>query len=581
MERLKILLKNIFENKFLFFAFLFCTISLSLSKAGILWLIKNFLQKTISLDTPDFKGLYIAASIIFLVWILSALFEYGSKVYQQNLMRSIEQNTLMKVVNHLLTLSVRFFDRSSHGDLLVTTRTDINAMRDMVSSYATILVSTFTIISLMVVAFKVNFSLTFWGLFVLPLASGPLIYIGNKIRMAAERKRKIGYKIFDLLVQLFNGIRLIKVNKAEKEEEESIDILSKNYYKEFLRTANLKALSGMVLETISGFGMVFVVILGGIMVFKGKIDWPSLLAIIMVLLSLKEPAKNLVHSQAILKELLPSLERLEKLFSTKTDVEEAKNPIPFIEPFKNLKFEKVYFAYDERLILRNISLEVRAGETVGIVGPSGVGKTTFLSLIPRFFDPTKGCIKINGIDLREIKIFDLMDKIAIVTQEPFLFNATIYENILYGKRDAKEEDVYEAAKLAYIHDEILELPQGYNTFVGIGGEKLSVGQKQRINIARAILKKPEILLLDEATSSLDSISEAKVQKAIENLMEGKTSFIIAHRISTLRNANKIIVLNNGELEAIGTHEELLEKNLTYKMLWKTQTKFELKGEENG
>lgn len=573
MKNLKLLFEQFLKFKYLFFGFVITSILLSLSKAGVLWLIKDFLEKAISANSNNFKNLYLAAGLIFFLWVLSAFFEYGSKVYQQSLMRSIEQNTLMRVVRHFFKLSVRFFDRSSHGDLLVTSRVDINAMRDLVSSYATILVSFLTILSLLIVAFKISFSLTFWGLIVLPISFGPIIYLGNRIRIAAERKRKISYKIFDLLVQLFNGIRLIKVNKAEKEEEKNIDFLSKNYYKEFLKTANLKALSGMVLEAVTGFGVVFVVVLGGIMVFKGKIDWPSLLGIIMIMLSLKEPAKNIVHSNATLRELLPSMERLEKLFKTKSEIEEKKNSINLKEPLKTLSFENVSFSYDHKKILRNISFSVKKGETIGIVGPSGVGKTTLLSLIPRFFDPTEGKLVINGIDLRDLNLSDLIEKIGIVTQTPFLFNSTIYENVLYGKRDAKEEEVINACKLAYIHDEIIELPDGYNTFVGIGGVNLSLGQKQRINIARAILKKPEILLLDEATSSLDSISEAKVQKAIENLMEGKTSFIIAHRISTLRNADKILVLNNGYLEDFGSHEELLQRNLTYKVLWETQSKF--------
>lgn len=580
MKNLKLLFEQFLKFKYLFFAFVLTSLLLSSSKAGVLWFIKNFLEKAISTSSNNFKNLYLASGLIFFLWVLSAFFEYLSKVYQQSLMRSIEQNTLMKVVRHFLKLSVRFFDRSSHGDLLVTSRVDINAMRDLVSSYATILVSLLTIISLLVVSFKISSFLTFWGLIILPIAFGPLIYLGNKIRLSAERKRKISYKIFDLLVQLFNGIRLIKINKAEKEEEKNIDLLSKNYYKEFLRTANLKALSGMVLETVSGFGVVFVVVLGGIMVFKGKVEWPSLLGIIMIMLSLKEPAKNIVHSNATLRELLPSMERLQKLFQTKSEIQEKKNPVALKEPFKSLVFEDLSFSYDSKKILKNINFSVKAGETVGIVGPSGVGKTTLLSLIPRFFDPTKGRILINGIDLKDISLSDLTEKIAIVTQTPFLFNASIYENILYGKRDAKDEEVINASKLAYIHDEIMQLPEGYNTFVGIGGVNLSLGQKQRINIARAILKKPEILLLDEATSSLDSISESKVQKAIENLMEGKTSFIIAHRISTLRNSNKILVLNNGYLEDCGSHEELLLRNLTYKTLWETQSKFYLEENSN-
>lgn len=576
MKKFTLFLELAKKHKILIFIFLISSIGYSISRSGILWLIKNFLEKVISFKISDsFLFLYLAAGLIFLVWLLSSFFEYLSKVYQQILMRTIEQETLMKIVNHLLKLSVRFFDRSSHGDLLVTSRADINSMRDMVNSYCGILISALTFFSLFFVSLKINFFLTFWGMIAIPLITAPIIYLGNKIRISAEKRRSIGYKIFDLLVQLFNGIRIIKVFQAEEKELKSIDKLSKAFYDEFLRTSKIKALSGMILETVSGLAMVVVVVLGGIYVFKNQLQWPSLLAIIMILLSIKEPVKNVIHSYATLKELMPSLDRIQKLLNTESDIKELPNAIPFPQNFKSISFEGVSFNYHSKPVFKNVNFVVKKGETVGIAGPSGVGKTTFISLIPRFFDPTEGRILVNDIDLRNIKLSDLMSKMAIVTQVPFIFNATVYENILYGNPEASEEDVYNAAKMAYIHDEILEMPEKYNTYIGIGGINISVGQKQRINIARAILKNPEILILDEATSSLDSVAEAKVQKAIENLMKGRTCFIVSHRLSALRNAEKIVVLNGGIMEAIGTHEELLKENITYRALWETQSKMDL------
>lgn len=575
MKRVDLFLELIKKYKLLVLIFIFSSIGYSVTRSGILWLIKNFLEKVINLKINDsIWFLYIAAGIIFIVWIISSLFEYLSKVYQQILMRTIEQDTLMKIVSHLLRLSVRYFDRSSHGDLLVTSRADINSMRDMVNSYCTILISLFTFLSLMIVSFKINFALTFWGMIAIPVVTAPIIYLGNKIRISAEKRRSIGYKIFDLLVQLFNGIRIIKVFQAEEREKVSMDKLSKAFYDEFLRTSKIKALSGMILETVSGLAMVVVVVMGGVFVFKNKLQWPSLLAIIMILLSVKEPVKNIIHSYATLKELLPSLDRILTLLNTKSDIQEIPDASPFPEDFKTITFENVSFKYHSRVIFKNVNFSVKRGETVGIAGPSGVGKTTFISLIPRFFDPTEGRILVNEIDLKNIRLSDLMSRMAIVTQVPFIFNATVYENILYGNPEVSEEEVYNAAKMAYIHEEILEMPEKYNTYIGIGGINISIGQRQRINIARAILKNPEILLLDEATSSLDSVSEAKVQRAIENLMKGRTCFIVSHRLSALRNADKIVVLNSGVMEAIGTHEELLEKNITYRALWETQSKMD-------
>ena len=554
--------------------FVACSIGVSASRASILWLIKDFLDKILGIPFDKTWILYAVAGAIFLVWLVSAAFEWASKVLQQELMRAIEYDTLMKSVHHLLRLSVRFFDRSSHGDLLVTVRTDIVAMRDMVNAYCTIVVSALTTLSFAAVAFKISPWLTFWGLIVLPLAAWPILVLGARIRQIAEKRRTVGYKIFDLLVQLFRGIRLIKVYQAEGAEEKSCGTLSQAYYRQLLKAANARATAGMVMESLAGFGMVLVVVIGGIQVMRHELQWPSLLAILMVFLSIKEPVKQVVHSQATLKELLPSLDRMERLLATETDVREPARPMELDRPLRSIAFEKVGFSYDSHSIFQGISLQVKAGETIGIAGPSGVGKTTLLNLIPRFCDPTEGRILLNGIDLKELRQNDIMAQMSIVTQDPFMFNGTIHDNILYGRPKASTDEVIRAARAANVHEEILLLPQGYQTPAGVGGVNLSGGQKQRLNIARALLKNAPILLLDEATSSLDSVAEIKVQQAIEKLMQGRTCFIISHRLSALRNADRILVLHAGRLDAIGTHANLLRKSAIYAQLWEAQSRIE-------
>ena len=265
-----------------------------------------------------------------------------------------------------------------------------------------------------------------------------------------------------------------------------------------------------------------------------------------------------------------SVDRIHELLSVQTEIYDRPGALPCSVAPDLIQFENVSFAYDSSLALDNVSFTVRRGETVGIVGSSGAGKTTLLNLLVRFYDPTTGRVLFDGQDLRELRVSDIYDKIALVTQEPFLFAATVYDNIRYGCPTASDAEVEAAAWAACIHDEIRALPSGYDTHIGIGGCRLSVGQEQRINVARAMLKNAPILLLDEATSALDSIAEADVQRAIEQLMWGRTSFIVAHRLSTLRHADRLLVLDQGRLVGFGTHDELLAQGALYRLLWETQ-----------
>jgi ATP-binding cassette, subfamily B, bacterial MsbA len=553
--------------------FLGCAIGQAGCRAGTLWLIKQFLQHILTAPAgPPSVRLYLAAGAIFLLWFLASALEYGSKIAQQNLVRGIEFSAMMKVVRHLLTLSVRFFDRTSHGDLLTIARGDIASLRDLVGNVCTIAVSACTFTALMVTAFKLSPWLAFWGLVVFPIVTGPLIVLGNRIRRVAESRRTVGYKIYDVLAQVFNGIRLIKVYQGEQGEIESCERLGTVYYRHLLAAMQARALAGVILETLAGFGVVLVVILGGFSVIGGHIQWATLLTMLMVLMSMHDPLRQSIHAQASLKELVPSLSRLTELFETTSEVQDAPGAKPLAEPMRRLAFDHVRFAYGSNEVIKDVSFDITAGETIGLVGPSGAGKTTLLNLVPRFFDPTQGRLAINGIDLRQIPLDDLMRHISIVTQDPFLFDGTIRQNILYGRPNAREKDVQRAAEAANVHDDIMSLPRGYDTVVGVGGAKLSGGQRQRVNVARALLKDAPILLLDEATSSLDSISELKVQHSIDVLMKGRTCLVIAHRLSTLRNADRIVVLNGGSIEAIGKHEELLSSSVTYRRLWEAQSR---------
>jgi len=266
-----------------------------------------------------------------------------------------------------------------------------------------------------------------------------------------------------------------------------------------------------------------------------------------------------------------AVQRIGEILDARPEVVDVPNARPLVGGPTSIQFDDVCFQYDDgEQVIDRVSFEVQAGETIGIVGPSGAGKTTLLNLIARFYDPTGGRVLFDGRDLRDIRLSDLYSRIAVVTQDPFLFSASVADNIAFGRESASCEDIEEAARSAGVHDEILSLPDGYDTRIGIGGHGLSGGQAQRVSIARALLKDAPILLLDEATSSLDSISEVRVQKAIDRLMEGRTTFIVAHRLSTLRNAGRLVVLDSGRLAGVGSHDELLSSCPLYGRLWSAQ-----------
>jgi ABC-type multidrug transport system fused ATPase/permease subunit len=336
----------------------------------------------------------------------------------------------------------------------------------------------------------------------------------------------------------------------------------------------VQAFARSVLESLAALNVVVVIIVGGLNVMSGRLGWPELLAFLLAMRAAQGPLNNLNSAYLDVQRYAASVFHIEQLLHEKPEIQDRQDARAMSGAPTTITADRVHFSFNQKPVLEDVSFTVQAGETLGIVGPSGAGKSTLLSLVARFYDPTRGRVMVDGEDLRDLRLKDMYKKVAIVTQDPFLFSTTIRENILSGRPDATQEELEEAARAAEIHNEIMAMPEGYETIVGQGGRALSRGEAQRVNVARAILKNAPILLLDEATSSLDSYSEARVQRAVDRLAMGRLAITVAHRLSTLRNATRILVLEQGRAVGLGTHKELLANCLTYQRLWEAQGSYE-------
>ena len=544
-------------------------------------LIRDFLASVLSTPT-GFAGaltnsvgrsnaLFIVAALLLTVFLVSAVAAYASQMAMQQVSRLVELDLMETVITHLLRLPVAFFDQRHRGDLIESVRQDVSKTRVVASSFIEVSVYGAQALAYTAAALWLSPRLVLISLPVLALGAAPIRWLVGQVRRRSRQTRQQGYRLTDLLLQLVQGIRMVKVYAGEELETRNSIATARRYFEQLVSATRLKALGDVGLETAASFGVVAVVVMGGFEIMAGRLEMPSLVATLVAIRAIHGPLNNafgrLMEGQAN----WGSLERIRELLATNPDIRDRPDAVALDEPLASLRFEQVSFGYNrDTPVLRDVSFDVRMGQHVGIVGPSGAGKTTLVSLLARFYDPTAGRILLNGRDLRDYKIRDVHRQLALVTQDLFVFGTSVRENIRYGSLTATDADVERAAAAAEIHDDIVKLPNGYDTVLGVGGRLLSAGQVQRINVARALLKDAPIVILDEATSNLDSISEVKIQAALERLMQGKTTFTIAHRLSTLRAADLILVVDRGTVVATGSHESLLRANDLYRELWGTQ-----------
>ncbi|MEW5804721.1 MAG: ABC transporter ATP-binding protein [bacterium] len=515
--------------------------------------------------------LKILPLILLLLYFLKGVFTYA----QNYLMLYIGEQVVMGLRNelfaHLHSLSLDFFTKRSTGLIMARINSDVVLVqRAITRSLADLLREPLDIVGYLGVMFYCNWLWAILAILVLPFVALLISKLGLKLRRITK---KVQQRIADLNVILhetLSGVLIVKAFHMEEREVERYKQENRRYFNEQMRAGRVMVLSSPLMELLGAIGIAFIVWFGGARVIAGESTPGNFFSFMTALLMMYGPLKKLTQVNNDTQQGIAASSRIFEFLDARTSVVEAEDAVHIPPLSQCIEYRNVSFQYEKQMVLHDITLRVNRGQIVAIVGASGAGKTTLLSLLPRFYEVTKGQILIDGLDVRKATLRSLRQQIGIVTQETILFNDTVKNNILYGKPTASEDELIEAAQTALAHDFISQMPEGYDTPIGERGVKLSGGQKQRIAIARAILKNPPILILDEATSSLDSKSEALVQKALDNLMENRTTFIIAHRLSTVRGAHRIVVLNKGMIVEVGDHASLLAQKGMYAHLYQTQ-----------
>ncbi len=541
-------------------------------QALLVWGLRQAILLFSTSEGGSITTLLVASGIILVFSLLQSIGTFIAELTSVQLGHRIEIESMWRLLAKVLTLPVRYFEKSNQGDMVMGSYQDIQGLRWATEEAGRAILYSTRLASLAVVAVLISPKLAFIGFVAVPLIALPASWFGQRITLAA-RKRRIGLASWhDSFLQVSQGIRAVKVNRAEERILAKARDIAETLYQLVTQQARNRGLARLMLEVVSAIGLVMVLAFGGQDIAAGRLDWQSLLSLLIAVLAVYSPIVSLLQTYSTLRGAIPNIEHVQRVMAMPTALQDRSNPVSLKQGPKTIEFQNVSFAYNDQTVLKNVSAVFHRGETIGIVGPSGAGKSTFISLLLRFYENTGGKILFDGVDLRDIRYTDLMDQCSIVLQEPILFVDSVVDNIRMGRPTASMEQVIEAAKAANIHDEIMQMEKGYETMLGIGeeGRGLSVGQKQRICIAAALLKNAPILFLDEATSNLDAVSEHSVQIALEHLIEGRTTFVVTHRFSALRRADRILVLENGQVVGFGTHQELQQTCKTYQSLWSHQ-----------
>jgi subfamily B ATP-binding cassette protein MsbA len=517
----------------------------------------NFIEK---------RGQVGALMLVSIVFITASLFKNGFMFLANNSLAFIRASTVRdlrkKMYDKILNLTLSYFTDARKGDLMTRISNDVQEIEISVMSSLTMLFRDPVYILIFVIyLFVSSYQLTMFALALLPVSGWLIGRVSRTLRSSSLLGQQNLGRLLSVVEETLSGLRIIKGFNAEKKMKGSFDVTNEKYSKIFKRVIRKYYLASPLSEFLSTIVVIILMYIGGMLALKGEANMTSdrLIAYLIIFSQIIQPAKNITTAWFSVQKGMASIDRVDQILEAEEKITEKENARPVREFNDSIEFRGVWYAYDNEPVLKDINLKIKKGQTVAVVGKSGAGKSTMADLMPRFIDPDKGAIMIDGVDIKDLKIADLRDLMGIVSQQPILFNTSFTENIAFGIDNPEIPDVTNAARIAHAHEFIMETEKGYDNSVGEGGNKLSGGQRQRISIARAIMANPPILILDEATSALDTESERFVQEAIIRLMENRTSIVIAHRLSTIQHADLIIVIDEGRIVETGTHDELLSR----------------------
>jgi subfamily B ATP-binding cassette protein MsbA len=546
-----------------------CMGGVSAITATFALLTKNVLDD-IFINKDRFMLLVIPLAVMGL-GVLKGFFTFGEGYLMNYVGQRVVADIRERLYNHLQTLSLSFFDRTPTGVLMARITNDVNSIQGAVSDAVTGMIKdVFTAIGLVAVVFYRDWLLALVAIFVFPLAAYPLVMFSRKLRKISRRALETIAYISTFLQETIFGHRIVKAFNMEAYENSRFHDANERYFKYLMKRVKIRALSNPVMEWLAYIGIGAFVWVGGSRVISGAMTVGDFFSFMTAMALLYDPMRGISKVNLVIQEGIVAARRVFDILDLKAEVTDAPHAKPLPAFSHIIEYQNITFRYDKEIVLDRINFSVTAGEKVALVGSSGAGKTTVVNLLPRFYDVTKGMITIDGIDIRQVTLQSLRGQIGVVSQQTLLFNDTVRSNIAYGRPDIPEREVIKAAQMADAHDFIIKLPQRYDTIIGEQGVMLSGGQRQRVSIARALLKNAPILILDEATSSLDTESEREVQEALDRLMEKRTVLVIAHRLSTVRNVDRILVLSEGRIVEEGDHRALMAKGGEYKKLYELQ-----------
>jgi len=577
------LLRYAYPYKKRFFAALISMIIVGALTSLIAYLVKPAINR--AFINKDQKFLYLVCVAVVAVSVVRGIFYYVQNYLMAWIGQKVIMNLRNEVYSHLHSLSLSYFFVHRTGKLISHLTNDMMYIQNAVTYVPAHLIRDGTTAMFLTgVIFYLNWKLAIAAILVLPLLGYPIRKFSKKLRRTSSMAQEEMSKIYNILNEKISGIKVVKSFAQEHKEVKLMEEANKRFFSQIMKLLRTAILQKPVMEIVTYLGASIVLLIGGLNVIHGEMDVGSIFSFLAALNLLYAPVKNFANVNQEIQQAMAAGERIFRVLDSETYVKEKENAIEFTDFKDKIVYENVSFSYSllglgedldlkgKELEIKNISIKIKKGEMVAIVGPSGSGKTTIVNLLPRFYDPQEGRILIDNINIKNFTLSSLRRKIGIVSQEVILFNDTIKNNISYGKSDANFKDIERVSKMADAYGFIMKLPYKFDTVIGERGVKLSGGERQRIAIARALLINPPILILDEATASLDTESERAVQEALDRLLVGRTAIVIAHRLSTVRKADRIYVIDKGEIVEEGNHIQLLERGGLYKKLYEIQFK---------